>query len=746
MQPRRVRARSLGWPLVGMVLMRASSANAEASGEAVDEKAAAGESAQTLEPESPSDEDLSRSAARQRDAAGLSTAVVNVILPRHLGRVPGAATRLSRSDLDEMRPYNMHEALRRIPGVNVIDDDGMSRRGNIGLRGGAPRRSRKVLLLEDGVSINASSYLDPSTHYTPPIERLESIEVLRGTGQIVYGPLNNHGIINFRNLQPTLEPETVVSAALDSNNGNRRHARHRRTLGNFGVVLAYTGADADGVFDTERMGWNDFYGSGTYTIGRHELTIAGVHYRERSRYDETNLTQAEFEAHPRCKTCLGGERGGVRFNTFSADYTRIAFNARSRVSERASLSSTVHGSLLDRPRFESRRGGPVAEGGSMRGRDREYRQLGAESRLEVSKLMLGDVRNDVQGGLRMELHGFENRNVSGRLNEVLDYDHRGSPLAVRGIDGYGDDGALERLTAVAYSGFVQDAVSFGDFTVMPGLRVEHYSQRKRSVFRGAEAITVPYESDRRLMVLPGVSVLFDGLRRTTLYGGVHRGYAPAVARTESFPLRPEIGINSQLGVRTHAIKGLRTELAVFHNALEDTLLRLSYTDVRGNNIFINSGSARVIGAEVLARIDTRAYTRSRLNAFAEIAYTLVDARFRTSELEGKRLPEIPRHLATTSVGLEHASGWDVSMTFAHRGAFFTDVDNTVQGSEEGELGQVQAQALFSARANYRIPRTAITLFASGTNLTDRLYISDRQDGIKPILPRTVLVGVSARLD
>ena len=86
------------------------------------------------------------------------------------------------------------------------------------------------------------------------------------------------------------------------------------------------------------------------------------------------------------------------------------------------------------------------------------------------------------------------------------------------------------------------------------------------------------------------------------------------------------------------------------------------------------------------------------------------------------------------------------MTFTQRGAFFTDVENTMEGSEDGELGQVQAQALLSARANYRIPRTAVTLFALGTNLTDRLHISDRQDGIKPILPRTVLVGASARLD
>jgi len=65
--------------------------------------------------------------------------------------------------------------------------------------------------MEDGRSINQSLWLDPSTHYTPRPHRIESVEVLRGT-VIAYGPNNNSGVVNFRNLQPFGPNESVVKA------------------------------------------------------------------------------------------------------------------------------------------------------------------------------------------------------------------------------------------------------------------------------------------------------------------------------------------------------------------------------------------------------------------------------------------------------------------------------------------------------------------------------------------------------
>ena len=137
------------------------------------------------------------------DTASLPTIYVRDVMPSDAARTPGAAVRLTSEQIEALRPYSMHDALDFVSGVRTIDDDVLGRRSGIGVRAAPPRRSRKTLLLEDGAPINASTYLDSSAHYTPPLERLEALDVLKAAGQIVHGPLNNHGIVNSRTTQAT---------------------------------------------------------------------------------------------------------------------------------------------------------------------------------------------------------------------------------------------------------------------------------------------------------------------------------------------------------------------------------------------------------------------------------------------------------------------------------------------------------------------------------------------------------------
>ena len=72
-------------------------------------------------------------------------------------------------------------------------------------------------------------------------------------GPIVnYGPLTNHGVINFRNLSPFGANETVIKSAIGTTEGsnrdlnNFRHIHTRQNLGNVGVVASYSGAEPAG--------------------------------------------------------------------------------------------------------------------------------------------------------------------------------------------------------------------------------------------------------------------------------------------------------------------------------------------------------------------------------------------------------------------------------------------------------------------------------------------------------------------
>ena len=67
----------------------------------------------------------------------------------------GTATSIDAQDLEIITPMGTQEILERVPGINGFSDDGIGNsRINVGIRGINPRRSSRVLILEDGVPYN----------------------------------------------------------------------------------------------------------------------------------------------------------------------------------------------------------------------------------------------------------------------------------------------------------------------------------------------------------------------------------------------------------------------------------------------------------------------------------------------------------------------------------------------------------------------------------------------------------------
>jgi len=646
-----------------------------------------------------------------------------------------------------------------VPGVRTIDDDTAGRRSGIGIRGAPPRRSRKTLLLEDGTPINASTYLDSSAHYTPPMERLESVDVLKAAGQIVHGPLNNHGIVNFRNKRPTAVPETTIEIGAGTLGTLKRHVMHRRTAGSIGLVASYTGMDADGAFDVEDTSFDDLYGSVEWHIDdTHRLGASFTYFEERSHYDESNLTPIEFATAPRTKR----GRFGQEHNTFALNYRKADLVYETQLDDRFSVSAKVFFTDVDRPRFTVVPGdspidalpeilpeNPFEAGvsGRMESRNRQYRTYGVETRMQLET----SGPHTLEWGIRAEDHSFDDMRNRADGGRILTESDRGALIR------------LERYEANAISVFVQDTIDLGDWVVTPGLRAEEFTQSKLR-----ESIPLdpgphdPEERDRNSILLPGISVLYAGLPSAQVFGSVQRGYSPAIARTaEGFPLLPEVGVNTQLGVRGVLGDTVGYEVAAFHNRLENTLVRQAFT-IDGLNVTLNSGDSTASGIDLGLRIDASSDPAAG-NAFFEVAYNYTAAKFDGGPLDGRRVPEIPRHAGSVTIGFEHPSGWHVSGTVSHFGDFYTDVTNIEPLTlvDEDDLaplgpgddfsvrepvvvGRVPSHTLLSARVSYRLPGRDTTVWLQGRNLTDKLYVADVENGLRPGAERTVVAGVSLR--
>ncbi|MGH8504207.1 MAG: TonB-dependent receptor family protein [Gammaproteobacteria bacterium] len=687
-------------------------------------------------------------------------------IPEEIQDTPGAASRLTEEEIDTYRPYTLHDAFDFVPGVKTLEDDVLGRRSGIGIRGAPSRRSRKTLLLEDGVPINGSTYLDPSAHYTPPLERLEAIEVLKGAGHILHGPLNNHGIVNFRNKRATLLPETTAELGIGEDPDTfERHLMHTRTNGPLGLVFAYTGLNADGSFDVEDFEYNDFFTSIDWEVNpRHDLGFSATYFRERSNYDESNLAPVEFALNPRQK--LG--RFGNEFNTIAIDYWKFGLKHDFEISDDLSMSTQLFSTDLDRPRFtvdpeeifvdalpDFVYVDPETEfipgvQGQMVSRDRHYRTYGAESRFQWADIEALGLNHTFQWGVRFERHFLDDFRSEGGPGEILTEENRG----VRSVE--------DAYQASAYSVFLQDALRFGDWTITPGVRAEYYTQKKTENF-DEDGFIGESQDDDNTLVLPAISVLYEGIEDTQLFANVGRGYTPAFARTaEEFPLEPETGINSQLGFRTFALPGVALDGAVFYNDIQDTVVQLPFT-VEGVNVVVNAEDSESYGTDLGMELSSAAMTGSDFNFFSRLAYNYTHAEFTSGEIDGNRVPEIPEHAGSLSVGLEHTSGWHVSATVTHFGSFFNDLleteeltladedrepvepGDTIEIREPAVLGEVPGHTLYSARASYTFQREPdITLWIQGRNLTDKFYIGDIENGVRPGFERTVVAGITVQ--
>ncbi|RYZ48753.1 MAG: TonB-dependent receptor, partial [Sphingobacteriales bacterium] len=75
----------------------------------------------------------------------------------------------------------------KVPGIFVYDMDGAGNQLNISARGLDPHRGWEFNIRKDGMITNSDMYGYPASHYSMPLESIERIQLVRGTGSLQYG-------------------------------------------------------------------------------------------------------------------------------------------------------------------------------------------------------------------------------------------------------------------------------------------------------------------------------------------------------------------------------------------------------------------------------------------------------------------------------------------------------------------------------------------------------------------------------
>ena len=91
---------------------------------------------------------------------------------------------------------NAREMFASVPGLNIWENDASGLQLNIGARGLDPNRTAHFNTRQNGYDISADALGYPESYYTPPVQALSQIELVRGAASLQFGPQFG-GMLNF---------------------------------------------------------------------------------------------------------------------------------------------------------------------------------------------------------------------------------------------------------------------------------------------------------------------------------------------------------------------------------------------------------------------------------------------------------------------------------------------------------------------------------------------------------------------
>ena len=667
--------------------------------------------------------------------------------------LPGAATVMGMEKLKLINPIGTQEMLEYVPGISGFADDGIGNsRISIGIRGLNPRRSSRVLILEDGIPIQPALYVYPNMYYNPPSDRIDRIEVIKGSGTILYGPQTMGGVINYF----TRRPRSEFGGMLKVTSGENGYSSAFAEVGGWGnekikSEIQFLFKQGDGY--RQNNSFEQF--NGTLKFNYRNSTSKNMYLKANVNYENSNATYTGLTKYSFLKNPRYNPKEHDNFEVFR---TSIDFIQTEKLSSSVKKTNTAFFSYFDRrwwrendifikasdtldsnalaePYYSPYDLVRVGNGKDNFGILRTFYVAGIEQSYKVDHELFG-YSSILETGMR----GYWERFIDDRKTGFT-ADSVFSPSAREGVyfRGAGDSlevlGTSQHYETAAFAAYISETIDFGTFTIRPGLRVEIFEQERVDRLAGSL-----YQDKFIYTALPGIA-FSKNMFGSMIFGGFHRGFTPPSSgalkilnfgesvEDSGLDLEAEKSWNKELGVRGE-LSLLDYEIAGFHIDIENLVAA-----GRGT-AFKNLGKVKTMGVEVRMN-----YLFSKISPFLpnfDVSYTflsteVIDATIISNvsgtygsevSINGKKLPYSPAHTVITGLELNPTKKFSIRPDLKYVSKVYTDFENIKEEDNIGVSGPVPEYLIFNISGNYLISEK-MKIFISAKNVSDEIYIGSR---------------------
>ena len=583
---------------------------------------------------------------------------------------------------------NSRQIFAKVPGIHVWESDGSGVQMGIASRGLSPNRMWEFNTRQNGYDIAADPFGYPEAYFTPSVESLERIEIIRGAASLQFGPQFG-GVVNYIKKR-SVSGKKIGVESMQTFGNNNMFSSFNAVGGNLGKFSYYSNINyrrSDGWRQNNAyQTWNGYVNLG-YRFSK-KLNVS----MEYSRMDQLvqqpgGLTDSAFK--------VDAQQSIRSRNWFKLVWNIAAVNVDYQFTENNKLNIKFFGLKGDRSSIGFLSAINIKDAVSSttglydkRTIDQDvYLNYGVELR-HLFTYTLGNQKSFLAVGTKL-YSGQTDRiqNING--NRGTDYD-----LSA-------ESGVLKR--DMVYN--TQNIAVFAEnvftltkrLSITPGIRVEHLENQSKGTYDGR----IGSQSSTRQFVLLGLGSQFKVTAKTNLYANISQAYRPVLfsdftpSTTDSIDanLKDAQGYNLDLGYRGSIGNMLSFDVSVFMLNYAD---RIGNYAVNGKNFRTNIGTSISNGIESYVEFTPTAFISDfkggQLNLFATMAF--INAEYTewnnpdiTKNQKGKKVENAPQQIHRFGINYRLHN---VSTTFQYStvGACYADALNTELPNAAATIGKI----------------------------------------------------------
>jgi Fe(3+) dicitrate transport protein len=664
----------------------------------------------------------------------------------------------------------MRQVMAKVPGIQVWESDPSGIQISVGARGLSPNRSWEFNVRQNGYDISSDPFGYPEAYYTPQLNSVQRIQVVRGAGSLQYGPQFG-GLVNF-----VLKDGSEVKKPFQFET--------QQTVGSYGLFNTYNAVGGSGEKHNYYAFWDRRTGDGGRQNGRFwvntgygtvaikatpklKVALEATHFDYTSQ-QPGGLTDAQFASNH-----LQSFRDR---NWFQVRWNVLALNLDYTINEKSRINAKVFGMGGDRnsngfmqtPNIKDTINAATLQFNNRRVDIDQYRNAGAEVRY-INEYNIGKVKNTLAGGVRY-FYGFTNRLQNGRGDTGSDFNL--NTLAPFATD-------LNFVTQNV-AAFAENIIHLGEkFILIPGIRYEsvvNTANGRLSFATGGGENKITNQKRERNFALLGVGAEYH-IGRTEIYANYSQAYRPilfsditdnpVIDLVIDQNLRDANGYNIDLGWRGTIGEFLFFDVNAFLLQYNNRIGTITQQRTDGSffNLRTNVGNSTARGSEWLVEFSpVKAFLPDsrigNITLFSSLAF--IDARygdFRVvtrntstntlveSTLKDRRVENAPQRILRNGITYARKK---LTLTLQHNytSEAFSDANNTITPTSNGVNGLIPSYQIVDLAGTFKF--TERLFIRSGiNNLFNEKYFTRRAGGypgpgIMPAEPRNFFITFGAK--